>query len=270
MVKAIRKIEAKLKVLDVIIEVLDARSPFSTSNPIINTLIKNKIHIIIINKIDLADDNITLKWKEYFIKNNLKVILLNAKSLKIKNIIIKNIIDSMKEKVERYKIKGIVNYQIKVAILGIPNVGKSTIINSLAGKKVSQTGNKPGVTKGEQWINIGHNIYLLDTPGILWPKFNDKIVGLNLALIKSINLDILDKEEIVYYAISFLCKNFFNLFIKKYFVDLDIDNSYEAHKYVEILAEKYKLSNMKIIEQLFNDLINGKIGKISWEIPDEK
>ncbi len=271
MTKTIRNLKEIIKIIDVVFEIIDARIPKSSSNPIINELSKHKKKIIIINKIDLADDKITKLWKEFLLKNNDEIILVNSKHDKLNTILIKSVKNVLSEKIKKYAKKGLINYQIKIAILGIPNVGKSTIINNISkGLKKVKTGNKPGITRGHQWIDIESNIKLLDTPGILWPKFDNEIEAKNLAITGSIKSEILNKNEIVNYGIEYLLKNYFNLFKIKYFNNLDdsyIKNIKNINEYIEILQKKYNINNDKIINKLFYDFINSKIGKISWEKP---
>ncbi len=276
MIKAIRTLENKIKLIDVILEILDARIPYSSRNPIISNIAKNKKVIIILNKIDLANDSITQEWKKYYENNNIKVLLLDSKKQKIKSKIINEIKYVMNKKLQKLKQKGLVNYKIKVAILGIPNVGKSTIINNISSKKVTIVGNKPGVTKGEKWIKIDNNIDLLDTPGILWQKFSEKKIGINLALSGSIINKVLNKNEIVMNGFFYVYKNYFEFLNKKYFNNKMIkknnlvEDEINFEKFLDEISNNIKIEKNKLIELLFNDFINNKIGKISWEKPNEE
>ena len=198
MTKAVRQMKEDIKLIDLVIELVDARIPMSSKNPDIDQLAKNKSRIILLNKYDLADDIWTKKWKEYYQEKNFFVALTNAKTRNKLNEISKIIEQACKEKMEHNKRRGILNRPVRAMIVGIPNVGKSTFINSFAGKACTKTGNKPGVTKGKQWIRMNKQVELLDTPGILWPKFEDQSVGLRLAYIGSI------KEELSYIPAEFL------------------------------------------------------------------
>ena len=182
MTKAKRMMEENIKLIDIVIEVLDARIPFSSRNPDIDTLGKNKSRLILLNKSDLADEKVNKLWKEWFEEQGYFVVEVNARSgmgIRPINAIVK---EACKEKIERDRKRGILNRPVRAMVVGIPNVGKSTFINSYAKKACTKTGNKPGVTKGKQWIKLSKEIELLDTPGILWPKFEDQQVGLNLQM----------------------------------------------------------------------------------------
>ena len=187
MTKARRQMQEDIKVIDVVIELVDARMPYSSKNPDIDDLARNKSRIILLNKSDMADQEKTALWKNYYEKKGFFTALVNSKTgsgVKAVNDVIQK---ACREKLERDRKRGILNRPIRAMIVGIPNVGKSTFINSFAGKACTKTGNKPGVTKGKQWIKLNKNVELLDTPGILWPKFEDQMVGLRLALIGSLS-----------------------------------------------------------------------------------
>ncbi len=201
MAKARRMMQENITLVDLVIEILDARCPMSTRNPDIGELAKNKSRLVLLNKADLADINKNEGWKERFTKEGAICDVINARDPSCKKKILSLILEACKEKIERDKKRGIKNRPIRVMVTGIPNVGKSTMINLLAGRASAKTGNKPGVTKGKQWIKLSQNIELLDTPGILWPKFDDAVIGEHLALIGSVNDDVLNMDEL---AISFL------------------------------------------------------------------
>lgn len=209
MTKARRNIEADLKLVDLIIELRDARVPFATKNPDIERITKGKKRLILLNKADLADPEQTKKWISALSSDQTLVIALDSRTKNSLAKIRQAISELMKEKREKDLSRGLVSARaVKAMVLGIPNVGKSTLINSLTGKSSAITGNKPGVTKGNQWINAGSDLMLLDTPGVLWPKFEDKKVGLNLASIGSINDEILNKEELAMYLADYLYKKY--------------------------------------------------------------
>ena len=195
MTKAKRMMQENIKLIDLIIELVDARIPFSSRNPDIDELGKNKSRIVLLNKSDLADPVWNKKWAQYFESKGAHVLEINSKTgAGIKSI--QGLVqEACREKIERDRKRGIVNRPVRAMVVGIPNVGKSTFINSFAGKACAKTGNKPGVTKGKQWIRLNKQVELLDTPGILWPKFEDQMVGLRLALIGSIKDEILNTDK---------------------------------------------------------------------------
>lgn len=281
MTKAIRMMQENIKLIDIIIELTDARIPAAGRNPDIDELGKNKYRLVILNKADLADPSVTKKWQEAFSDGKTLVMEMNSKTgneaAKVKDLVQK----ACAEKIERDKKRGIVGRPIRAMVAGIPNVGKSTFINKLAGRASAKTGNKPGVTKGKQWISLGKNMQLLDTPGILWPKFEDKTVGLHLALIGSMNDENLDVCELACELIKILEVNYKNAIPDKYGIteeqveELE-DRQYATH-YSAILSAIAE--NRKCFKQgaepdidraaalLLDDFRNGKLGRISLERP---
>jgi ribosome biogenesis GTPase A len=260
-----------IKLIDIVIELLDARIPYSSKNPDIDSLAQNKMRLIILNKVDLADDKITAEWEKYYKDKGFFVAKINARSgegMKSINNIVK---EACKEKIERDRKRGIINRPIRAMIAGIPNVGKSTFINSYAKKACTKVGNKPGVTKGKQWIKFGKDIELLDTPGILWPKFDDEFVGMRLAFIGSINDEILSITDIAYELIKFLDLNYCNSLSDRYNIEVDDD-------YVNVLNDiAVKRSCIKkggepdidkAAAMLLDDYRSGKLGRISLEKPE--
>ena len=207
MTKAKRQMQEDIKLIDLVIELVDARIPLSSRNPDIDELGKNKYRLILMNKADLADRKATEQWSAFFKKKGYYVVSLDARSKNGMKSITEIIMEACKEKMERDRKRGIKNRPVRAMVVGIPNVGKSTFINSYAGKACAKTGNKPGVTKGKQWIRLNKSVELLDTPGILWPKFEDQKVGLRLALIGSIRDEILNTDELAVELIRFL-KNY--------------------------------------------------------------
>ena len=196
MTKAKRMMQENIKLIDLIIELVDARIPFSSRNPDIDELGKNKSRIVLLNKSDLADPVWNKKWMQYFENKGAHVLEINSKTGAGVKSIQGLVQEACREKIERDRKRGIVNRPVRAMVVGIPNVGKSTFINSFAGKACAKTGNKPGVTKGKQWIRLNKNLELLDTPGILWPKFEDQVVGRNLAFIGSMNDEVIVIEEL--------------------------------------------------------------------------
>ena len=213
MAKAQREIEEKLKLVDVVLELIDARIPFSSINPNFENLLKNKAKLIVMTKVKMADPIYNNKWKEYYEKNNCKIILVDSISGLNINKITGLLKEILKDKIEKDLKRGIKARAIKTMVIGIPNVGKSTLINTLVGKKMAQTANKPGVTKAQQWIRINKDLDLLDTPGVLWPKFDDVIIGYNLALTGAIRDDIVHKDDMTLYFIDFLKKEYKENFV---------------------------------------------------------
>ena len=268
MTKAKRMMEENIKLIDLIIEIVDARIPLSSRNPDIDKLANNKYRLICLNKSDLSDKAHNEKWMEYFKSKGFFVTMINSKSgAGVKNI--NNIIlDVCKEKIERDRKRGIKNRPIRAMVCGIPNVGKSTFINSLVGKAAAKTGNKPGVTKGKQWIRLNKNIELLDTPGILWPKFESNEVGLNLALIGSINDEILNLDDLSYELIERLKDNYSGLLAEKYNINEE-DNEIKILSDIAVnrgcIAKGGEPDVEKAAKLLFDDYRNGRIGKITLE-----
>lgn len=206
MTKAVRMMQENIKLIDLIIELVDARIPLSSRNPDIDELGKNKSRIVLLNKSDLADPVQNKQWIQYFQEHGIHVLEINSKTgagIKAINGLVQ---EACREKMERDRKRGIVNRPVRAMVVGIPNVGKSTFINSFTGKACTKTGNKPGVTKGKQWIRLNKNLELLDTPGILWPKFEDQRVGMNLAFIGSMNDEIIIQEELACDLIRVICQ----------------------------------------------------------------
>lgn len=276
MVKAQNDIKAVIKLIDIVVEVLDARIPLSSKNPIIDDLAKDKHKIVVLNKKDLADDIETKKWIEYFQNNYTTCIAVNSSNPQDIKSIVDTIILKGKE-VYNDKIKNLnFNYNpiYRVLIAGIPNVGKSTIINKIANKNSVNVSNKPGVTKKNQWIRVNKNIDLLDTPGLLWPKLDDNNAGIKLALTGNIKKEILDLESIACYGIEMLLKTdkYKSMFLEKYKInDEDID-SLDSYDILELLGRKRgclisggNVDMQKASNVFLEDLKSGKIGKISLE-----
>ena len=207
MAKTRREIEEDLKLVDVVVELLDARIPISSQNPEIAKITKEKKKLIVLNKIDLADEKENKKWVNYFEKQNIPVCLVDSNSGKGIDQCIKQIEKMMQAEQERLAEKGRIGRKIRVMIVGIPNVGKSSFINRIAKKATAGVGNKPGFTKQKQWIRINEKVELLDTPGVLWPKFESEKVALNLSFTGTIKEEILDRLEVAYHLVKFLLEN---------------------------------------------------------------
>ena len=208
MAKARRQIEEKLKQIDMVMELLDARIPISSRNPMIDQILKRKPRLVLLNKADLADPDVTEAWVRYFAERKLEALPIDAESGHRVHELVDRSKELMSDLIARQVARGMRPRAIRSLIVGIPNVGKSTLINRLAGRKIAATGDRPGVTKGQQWIKVGTDMELLDTPGILWPKFEDEQVGLKLAATGAIREEILPVEEIAYYTVRYLLRHY--------------------------------------------------------------
>lgn len=272
MTKAKRMMQENIKLIDLIIELVDARIPMSSRNPDIDELGKGKSRIILLNKSDLADAGQNQEWESFFKEKGYFVQRLNAKTgAGIKNIQAL-VQESCKEKIERDRKRGIINRPVRAMVVGIPNVGKSTFINSFAGKACAKTGNKPGVTKGKQWIRLNKNLELLDTPGILWPKFEDQKIGERLALIGSINDEILHVDELAVALIRNLKNSYLDLLEKRYDITIDED-AYDTLKKIAIARKCLQKGELPDVDRassmLLEDFRSGKLGRITLERPEE-
>lgn len=271
MTKAKRMMQEDIKLIDVVIELVDARIPLSSKNPDIDNLAKNKSRIILLNKYDLANQQQTDAWKKWFEEKGFFVALVNSRSGNgVKNVH-EVITQACKEKIERDRKRGILNRPVRAMVVGIPNVGKSTFINSFAGKACAKTGNKPGVTKGKQWIRLNKNVELLDTPGILWPKFEDQTVGLRLAFIGSIKEEILHITELSLELIKFLQENYSGMLAKKYEIEEAEDELVTLTNIAVKRGCKQKgdLPDLdKAAGILVDDFRNGRIGRVTLEFPN--
>ena len=264
MTKAKRQMQEDLKLIDLIIELVDARIPLSSRNPDIDELGKNKARLILLNKSDLADERYNEQWSAYFQKKGFYVVKVNAKSGAGLKSIQGVIQEACKAKIERDRRRGIKNRPIRAMVVGIPNVGKSTFINSYAGKACAKTGNKPGVTKGKQWIRLNKTLELLDTPGILWPKFEDQEVGKRLAFIGSIKDEILNLEELSLELLDYIRTNYPGLLNTRY----GIEEEGTPVSLLEAVADKRKcLIRGQEIDYAKAAFRNGKIGRITLEFP---
>ncbi len=271
MTKAKRMMQENIKLIDLVIELVDARIPLSSRNPDIDDLAKNKSRIVLLNKSDLASEKANDLWAEYFKNQGCYVVKINSKKgtgIKSINGIIA---EACKEKIERDRRRGILNRPVRAMVVGIPNVGKSTFINALAGKACTKTGNKPGVTKGKQWIRLNKNVELLDTPGILWPKFDNQEVGLRLAMIGSMNDEVLNVTEIATELLKYISAHFSGLLNHKY----DIEESDDELKMLEQIAERRacikkggELDFDKAAALFVDDFRSGKVGRITLEMPE--
>lgn len=272
MTKAKRMMQENIKLIDLVIELVDARIPLSSRNPDIGELGKNKARLVLLNKADLAEDKWNDAWAEYFKKKGFSVVKVNSrKGGGIKSI--QGVIrEACAEKIERDRKRGILNRPVRAMVVGIPNVGKSTFINALAGKACAKTGNKPGVTKGKQWIRLNKQVELLDTPGILWPKFEDQEVGLKLAFIGSIKDEVLQTEELAAELIHFLRTAYPEVLADKYNIEMDEDDYVVLNhiaKSRNCIVRGNELDTEKAALLLLDDFRNGKLGRLTLEYPQE-
>ena len=272
MTKAKRMMQEDIKFNDIVIELIDARIPMSSRNPDIDDLAKNKYRLILLNKSDLADDRVTVKWVEFFEKQGIKVIKLDSRQRSGMKSVNNAILEVCKEKIERDRKRGIINRPVRAMIVGIPNVGKSTFINSFAGKACAKTGNKPGVTKGKQWIRLNKTVELLDTPGILWPKFDNEKIANDLAFIGSINDQILNLTELSLKFIESVKNDYAGIFTSRYDIE-EKDDGVTMLGDIAIARGCLKKGGEpdydKAAALIFDDFRSGKLGKISIEKPED-
>lgn len=283
MAKTRRQITEDLKMIDVVVEILDARIPNSSQNPDIRQITQNKKKIIILNKYDLADNAKTEKWIEYFNKKERKVVLADSLTGKGVNETTRQIQKIMEDEMQKMADKGRIGRKIRVMIVGIPNVGKSSFINRIAKKTSAEVGNKPGVTKQKQWIRINEKIELLDTPGVLWPKFESQKVAMNLAITGTIKDDILDLVEVAYTLTKFMLENYKENLLQRYSLEekkideilqqdqAENENIYEIMQLIgrrrgAILGGN--IDDERTAKLILDDFRSGKLGKITLEIPE--
>lgn len=275
MTKAKRMMQENIKLIDLIIELVDARAPLSSRNPDIDELGKGKARLILLNKADLASERLNDAWSAYFQNRGFFVVKLDSRS-KAGMKTIQNVIqEACKEKIERDRKRGIRNRPVRAMVVGIPNVGKSTFINSFAGRACAKTGNKPGVTKGAQWIRLNKQVELLDTPGILWPKFEDQQVGVRLAMLGSVNDEILNLEELAMELGVFLQKYFRSSMEERYQTEFPEDGA--SQQILEKIAQSRscllkggELDLAKAASFLLDDFRSGRLGRITLEFPPEE
>lgn len=277
MAKTRRLIAENLKLVDVIIELLDARIPFSSRNPEINSLINNKPRLVAFNKSDLADEQISKQWVQWYADQGIKCILINSISGKGLSDIKERARDLMSEKIERDKAKGKLFTPVRTMVVGIPNVGKSSFINKIVGKASAVTGDRPGVTRGKQWIRINSEMELLDTPGILWPKFEDQEVGMNLAFTGAIKDDIMDISEVAMELLYRLSKTYPKELCTRFKLEPDFIKNVEPLELIETvglkrgcIVSKGQIDYMRISAIVLDEFRGGKIGKITLEKPNDR
>ena len=270
MTKAKRMMQENIKLIDLVIELVDARAPLSSKNPDIDELGKNKFRLILLNKADLSSEKGNAMWTKYFEEKGYFVVKINSRSGAGMKQISATIMEACKEKIERDRKRGILNRPIRAMVVGIPNVGKSTFINSFAGRAAAKTGNKPGVTKGAQWIRLNKQVELLDTPGILWPKFEDQAVGLKLAMLGSVNDEILNIDELCIELIKLLDEHFPEVISERYQIekqDEPLKVLKEIARVRACLLKGNELDISKAANILMDDFRSGRLGKLTLEFP---
>ncbi len=274
MTKAKRMMQENISLIDLVIELVDARIPLSSRNPDIDELGKNKARLILLNKSDLADPGENKRWMAYFKDRGFHVLEINAKTGQGIRAIYPKVQEACREKIERDRKRGIKNRPVRAIVVGIPNVGKSTFINSFAGKACAKTGNKPGVTKGKQWIRLNKDLELLDTPGILWPKFESEEVGKRLAMIGSMNDEILQKTELAVELLDYLMEHYKEPLSSRYQIkEINEEGKLTAGEVLALICENrrcYKKGQEPDYEKaaalLIDDFRSGRIGPITLEM----
>ena len=282
MAKTRKQIQEDLKLIDVVVELLDSRIPVSSRNPDINTIIDGKKKIVVLNKSDLADEKETTKWIEYFKTQKIPAVITDANSGKGIKDVIKKAEEIMEEELNKREEKGRIGRKIRIMILGIPNVGKSSFINRLANKNSLEVGNKPGVTRKKQWIKISNSIELLDTPGVLWPKFENEEVALNLAYTGTIKDDVLEKTEVAYHFLKYMIENDIDKLVKRYNLNKEeildsLESGYRPENEIiyEVMLKIGKMrgavvsggniDDLKTANIILEDFRSGKLGRITLE-----
>ena len=281
MAKTRKQITEDLKLVDVVVEILDARIPISSQNPEIRQIVQNKKKIVVLNKCDLSDENDNKKWIEYFIKQGNKAVLVDSNTGKGINEVIKQIQEIMTDEMKKYADKGRKGRKIRVMIVGIPNVGKSSFINRIVKKSSVEVGNRPGVTKRKQWIHVNDEIELMDTPGVLWPKFESEEVALNLAFTGTIKDDILEITEVAYSLTKFLLNNYKMNLLERYSLKEELvneilcqeqDENQNIYEVMQLIGKKRgaiisggNIDDEKTSKIILEDFRSGKLGKITLE-----
>ena len=273
MAKARRQITEKLGLVDIVFELLDARIPYSSSNPMMNEIIKHKPKLVILNKADIADPEVTRQWLEHFKKAQQPAIAVDSlHQSAIKTIVAESKV-ILQEKFAKEKAKGLRPRPVRAMVLGIPNVGKSTLMNNLAKRKAAMTGNRPGVTKAQQWVKVERELELLDTPGVLWPKFEDQKVGFNLAVTGAIKDTILQLDEIVIYAVSYLRDHYPQALIGRYRLQGSLEDPVavidEIGKNRGFLQSGGAINYDKTFETFIKEIREVKLGRVSLETPED-
>ena len=272
MTKTRRQIEADLKLVDAVCEIVDARIPISSRNTDIDSICGNKPRIIVLNRMDLADQDATKRWMQYFRQKGMAAVATDCKSRKGISEFQPAVRSVLKEKIERNAAKGM-NKPLRVMIVGIPNVGKSTLINQISGRKGAKAENRPGVTRGKQWVTVDNGLLLLDTPGILWPKFEDPEVGMMLAYTGAVKENVIDNEELAYHLMELLWKYYPDTVRQRYKVDMPEDTPgyellEEAGRKRGFLMTRGEINTERMAKVLLEEYRSGKLGHFTLEVPE--
>jgi len=274
MTKTRRMIIENISMVDVVIEILDARIPISSKNPEVDSLIRNKPKVVVLNKSDLSDPSVNKEWSDYYFKKGQKVVFINSLRGEGISQVKTAVIALMQEKLDRLKEKGRIFKSTRTMVVGIPNVGKSSFINRLAGKAIAETGDKPGVTRSKQWIRLDRDLQLLDTPGILWPKFDDIETGLNLGFTGAIKDDVMDSSELACILLERLVKTYPVQLKERFKLKLDLDESTglqileEAARNRGCIVSKGEIDYSRISMIVLDEFRGGRIGLITLERPN--
>ena len=274
MIKTRRRMEEDLKLVDAVCELLDARIPISSRNPDIDAICGSKPRMVILNRIDLADPDATAKWSEYYKARGLTVLRTDCKSRKGIDRFIPAVRELLAEKLQRYQERGFVNKPLKLMIVGIPNVGKSTFINQVSGRKGAKAENRPGVTRGKQWVTVDSGLLLLDTPGILWPKFEDPQVGMMLAFTGAVKEGVIDLEELSCRLMELLLKYYPQVLLERYKVEAEPGTP--GYALLEMAGRKRgfllrggEVHTERMAKVLMDEFRSGKLGKFTLEMPED-
>ncbi|EOT47511.1 MULTISPECIES: ribosome biogenesis GTPase YlqF [Enterococcus] len=270
MAKARREVSEKLKFVDMVFELVDARLPLSSRNPMLDQIIQQKPRLILLNKVDLADEYQTKQWIAYFKQQGFYALAINSKENSSVKLIMATAKKVLAEKRQRDQERGIQPRAIRAMVIGIPNVGKSTLMNRLIGKKIAQTGNKPGVTKGQQWLRVANELELLDTPGILWPKFEDELIGKKLALTGAIKDQLLHLDDIALYGIDFFVRHYPTRLAKRYKLAEEMEQLPAAELLMEITKKLgFRDDYERASERILLDIRQERLGRFTLDRVDE-
>lgn len=275
MTKTKRQIQASLKLVDAVAEIIDARIPVSSRNPDLDSIIQNKPRVVLMNKCDMADPSSTQKWINYFKNNGIVAIPIDCKTGRGINKFVSSVNEVLKEKIEKQKAKGLLNPTVRVMIVGIPNVGKSTFINRISKNRKAKAEDKPGVTRGNQWFTINKGFEVLDTPGVLWPKFEDKIVGERLAFTGAVKDQIMDTELLAMRLLDFLKVEKNPIFVERFKLQNEPIENIESYELLELIGRKRgmlisggKIDTERAAIMLLDEYRSAKLGKYTFELPE--
>ncbi|MEG0592474.1 MAG: ribosome biogenesis GTPase YlqF [Coprobacillus sp.] len=272
MAKARREITERIKLIDIIIELVDARAPYSSKNPMLNDIIQQKPRLMVLTKKDMADEQMTKKWLKYYESLGYQTMSVNLKNFNEYNKIIDRCREVLKPKMDKEQARGIKPRAVRAMVIGIPNVGKSTFINKLANRKATVTGNKPGVTKAQQIIRVAKDFELFDTPGVLWPKFEEEHIARNIALIGSIKQEILPLDDLFIYVMKYLSEHYPELLKNRYQLVIDLEDEDWLIKSFDHISNIRKVKPLRgetdydrVIDLVFSEIYDGSLGSLTWE-----